>query len=262
MAPNYFGYTITDAKIQTAGASKNVTFTDAGDLVTSAAHGYSNGDAVSFTVITTTTGISINTIYYVIGATTNTFQVASAAGGSALALSTDGTGTVKKRVETDVLFTNSIEFDNEETFLNFEGDNQTKQAYILSNITAKLSPDCLSIDAIETVFSKTAVTASLPTGLTRLTWFGDNVESAGVAAGLYVEGHAIKNSSGVETTVDFRLWVPLGTMYLSGPPSMTTKEKAGKQQYILTASKTSVDVIGAALPGIPTGGAYYAIAEK
>lgn len=72
-----------------------VTFTDVGDLVTLNSHGLSNGDEVSFSTITSTTGIVINTIYYVVGSTTNTFQVASSVGGSALPLTTNGSGTVK-----------------------------------------------------------------------------------------------------------------------------------------------------------------------
>jgi len=75
---------------------ETVTFTDAGDLVsTVVAHGLSNGDEVSFSTITTTTGIVINTIYFVVNATTNTFQVAASVGGAALPLTSNGSGTVK-----------------------------------------------------------------------------------------------------------------------------------------------------------------------
>jgi hypothetical protein len=72
-----------------------VTFTDAGDLVNLTAHGLSNGDEVAFSVITTTTGIVINTIYFVVNAAADTFQVASASGGAALPLTTNGSGTVR-----------------------------------------------------------------------------------------------------------------------------------------------------------------------
>lgn len=71
-----------------------VTFTGAGDLVNLTAHGYINGDLVSFATIVTTTGIVINTNYYVVGATANTFQVSLTSGGSAINLVTNGTGTI------------------------------------------------------------------------------------------------------------------------------------------------------------------------
>lgn len=74
---------------------RSVTFTDVGDLVNLNNHGLSDGDEVSFSAITTTTGIVINTIYFVVGASTNTFQVAASVGGAALPLTTNGSGTVK-----------------------------------------------------------------------------------------------------------------------------------------------------------------------
>jgi hypothetical protein len=69
------------------------TFQDTGDTVTKAAHGLVNGTRVWFSSITSTTGITTWTEYFVVGAATDTFQVASSAGGAALALTTDGSGT-------------------------------------------------------------------------------------------------------------------------------------------------------------------------
>ena len=59
------------------------------------AHGLSDNDEVSFATIVTTTGIVINTIYFVVGATANAFQVAATLGGSALVLTTNGSGTLR-----------------------------------------------------------------------------------------------------------------------------------------------------------------------
>ncbi len=71
-----------------------VTFTDTGDLVsTASAHGLDNGKEISFTAITTTTGISKSTKYFVINATSNSFQVAATLGGAAIPLTGNGTGT-------------------------------------------------------------------------------------------------------------------------------------------------------------------------
>jgi surface protein len=74
------------------GTEAPVTFTDVGDLVTRTAHGYTNGMQVQFFNITTTTGIVNAQFYFVINATTNTFQVAATVGGAALTLTNDGTG--------------------------------------------------------------------------------------------------------------------------------------------------------------------------
>jgi hypothetical protein len=72
-----------------------VTFQDTSDTVTLNSHGLSNGDIVSFATIVTTTGITVGTPYYVINSTTNTFQVSTSSGGSVVALTTNGTGTMR-----------------------------------------------------------------------------------------------------------------------------------------------------------------------
>jgi hypothetical protein len=77
----------------------SVTFQDTGDTVTLVAHGLENDDEVSFAAITSTTGLAVNTIYYIVNKTTDTFQVASTIGGSPLPLTTDGSGTMRHRTE-------------------------------------------------------------------------------------------------------------------------------------------------------------------
>lgn len=77
-------------------------FTDAGDLVTYASHGMPVGTPVIFSSISTTTGISVGTIYFVTNPSANTFQVAStlalALAGTALPLTTNGTGVIGSSV--------------------------------------------------------------------------------------------------------------------------------------------------------------------
>lgn len=87
----FVGMQVTGTGIDTARA---ITFQDAGDTVTLAGHGIPNGKRVSFTAITSTTGIAVYTPYYVINATTDTFQLSLTQGGSAIALTTDGSGTM------------------------------------------------------------------------------------------------------------------------------------------------------------------------
>lgn len=73
--------------------------TDTGDVFTAAGHGMTNGTKVAFKAEpgqTLPAGVTANTIYYVVGATTNTFQVATTPGGSAVALTSDGSGVFIK----------------------------------------------------------------------------------------------------------------------------------------------------------------------
>ena len=60
------------------------------DLITSTSHGMSDDDAVAFTSITTTTGISTMKLYYVVSAATDTFKVSETVGGAAVTLTGDG----------------------------------------------------------------------------------------------------------------------------------------------------------------------------
>ncbi len=73
-----------------------VTFTDAGDLVNLTGHGLTGNTAVVFASVTGTTGITAGTTYFVkpTGLSVDSFQITAAADdGSAITLSTDGSGT-------------------------------------------------------------------------------------------------------------------------------------------------------------------------
>lgn len=75
------------------GTLTAVTFQAAANTVTMAGHGRTNNELVSFTSITTTTGINTSTNYYVIDETENTFKLSLTSGGTEIDLLTgDGTG--------------------------------------------------------------------------------------------------------------------------------------------------------------------------
>jgi hypothetical protein len=75
-------------------AGQAATTQDTGDTFTITAHGAPNGTPFYLTALATTTGVAINTLYYVVGTAANTFQAALTPGGSAVALTTNGTATV------------------------------------------------------------------------------------------------------------------------------------------------------------------------
>ena len=87
-------YEINYNSASLAGTNAPVTLTDAGDLVTRTAHGYTNGMTVQFYNIVTTTGLSAAAQYFVINATANTFQVSTTFGGAAVALTNNGSATL------------------------------------------------------------------------------------------------------------------------------------------------------------------------
>lgn len=66
-----------------------VVYTNGGGV-----NGLVNGDNVMFTTITTTTGIVINTPYFVVNNTGTTFQISTTSGGVAINLTNNGTGVM------------------------------------------------------------------------------------------------------------------------------------------------------------------------
>ena len=88
----YHEYDYADADLDNSNAP--VTLTDSGDVVGRTAHGYTNGMKVRFFNLVSTTGIVETQTYYVINATADTFQVSATLGGSALALTTNGSATL------------------------------------------------------------------------------------------------------------------------------------------------------------------------
>jgi surface protein len=82
------------ADVDLDGTDAPVTFTASTDTVGRTAHGFIDGQIVSFASIATTTGITADTPYFVVNATADTFQLAATSGGSVIALTNDGTGTL------------------------------------------------------------------------------------------------------------------------------------------------------------------------
>lgn len=71
-----------------------VTLTDTGDLVGRTAHGYTDGMTVRLWDIVGTTGVNEGQVYYVVNASTDTFQISLTKGGSAVTLTTNGTAAL------------------------------------------------------------------------------------------------------------------------------------------------------------------------
>jgi microcystin-dependent protein len=86
----YLGWRYHTATFTFTGADVNTTT----DTITKTAHGLSNGPIIHFTTDGTLPGgITTKTKYYVISATTNSFQVSTTLNGSPVDITSTGTGT-------------------------------------------------------------------------------------------------------------------------------------------------------------------------
>lgn len=96
----YAWLTVVRLPLSEMASSASVTFQDTGDTVTHAAHGRHGGDRVSFSVITSTTGIVTSTEYFLRDVTTDTYKLAATPYDTAIALTTNGTGTASYGTNT------------------------------------------------------------------------------------------------------------------------------------------------------------------
>ena len=85
------GQLVTGANINTA---VTVTTVDATNRVNRYMHGLTNGRRVAFATLTGTSGVAIKTIYYVVNADSDGFQLSLTPGGAVIDLVGDGSGTI------------------------------------------------------------------------------------------------------------------------------------------------------------------------
>lgn len=264
--PFYRNFDLSDAKLGKPSASAvSCTFTDSGDLVTANAHGLSNGYVVVLQTIVTTTGASVNVRYYVISATTNTFQIAATYGGSAVVLTSDGTGTFKAIIPYDIYLANKAQINTKSKTFTYAGDGIEIERTQILGYTVELDADCIPLATHMGLFGMTTQSTALPDSYTGMVYGGTLTERAGVTCELWFEGAAkrVDASTGAETDVTIRRWFPLGTVSGVTPGGQNTGDKAEVEKYVFTASKTSVDAAAGALPAtIPTGGVFFATLEK
>jgi hypothetical protein len=240
---------IVAAWIQVPSATVSATTTDVGDIFTIASHGLANGDVVVLQTLTTTTGVAVNVRYYVVGATTNTFQLAASYGGSALTLTTDGSATIKAIREVEVFYTNNVTSETTVKTITFEGSGQTRDYKSATGFSMTIAPDSVSLIALEAAFSKTVVTANLPRGATGGMGLMSSTDGQGVTAGVLVQMSGTgRTFAGVESEDDEYLWAPNGTLTMSGPANAQTSDKATGMQLNFSASRATSDVAGGALP--------------
>ena len=85
------GRLVTGTNISTA---MSVTTNGTTNRVNRYLHGLPNGKRVAFVTLTGTAGIAIKTIYYVVNADTDGFQLSLTPGGAVIDLVNDGSGTI------------------------------------------------------------------------------------------------------------------------------------------------------------------------
>lgn len=258
MAPTELTYDLpfgfSKAAVQVKGADLAATIVaSTGVFTTSADATRAVNDVIVLSSITTTTGATTYTKYYVKTApSSTTFTLSATPGGSALSLTGDGSATVAKVYEVRLRMANKLTSNSDVKTVNYEGDNTIIKVSNLQSIGFTFDQDALPIGAHAAIFGLSSVSASLPDSYTTAYGlFGSSAELTGKTAGFWGEAADTQtDASGVQTTKTARYWYPLGTLTASKPPELTTSDKPTAWQYTfnVTNMAPTVDVAGVALP--------------
>jgi hypothetical protein len=246
-----FGF--AKAAVQFKGADDSATITATGGVFTAAGHGLSVGDVVVFSSITTTTGITTYTKYYVIssGLTTDEFKVSATSGGSTVSLTGDGSATFAKMFEVRLRMANKITSTGDKKDTNYEGDNVIIKQTNTQSVGFTFDADSFPIGAHALLFGSSEVTSGLPDSYTSAYGLMTATERTGKTCSFWGEGTSTSfDADGVQSSKTVRVWYPLGTITPTKSPELTTSDKPAPWQYTFNTTEMSptVDVMGVALP--------------
>jgi hypothetical protein len=247
-----FGF--SKAAVQVKNPSLAATIVaSTGVFTTSADANRAVGDRIVLSSLTSTTGIAINTTYYVITApSSTTFTLSATSGGSALTLTTNGSATIARLVEVRLKLANKIASNSDSKDVNYEGDNTIIKVHNTQSIGFTFDTDAFTIGAHALIFGLTEVTSSLPDSYTSAYGlFGSTAELTGQTCSFWGEAADTQTSAaGVQSTKTKRYWYPACTITASKPPELTTSDKPSSWQYTINVTNMAptVDIMGVALP--------------
>jgi hypothetical protein len=163
---------------------------------------------------------------------------------------TNNAGTV---VRTQLYLCNAASFEPQISDITYEGDGTELIVFQATGFTAELEFDSLPLGLL-TAFGKTPVTTGLSAGETdRVYWMAD-ADAAGVVCGLEVLCSVIDDTANANKFLG--IVVPVGTLSTLTPPELASSDKATTALQF-SGRKTATDIAGAALPGVPSGGAFW-----
>lgn len=181
--------------------------------------------------------------------TTAKFRIVGISNFSALLNDGAATPAIKK---VDLHFINQVTWDPQTSEINFEGDDQQVRRTYLNGINVAIRSDTYDLAAVSDIFKKSEVTTVV--GVAGRIYFGDSDEVAGAACGVNAEARAENLTTGLNETL--MIVSPKGRMQVVKPPTFGYNAKA-PLELTYAAEKTSTDILGVALTGVPAGGAMW-----
>ncbi len=256
MAATEIGYDIpfgfAKAAIQYKGPTKSTTIVAATAVFTVTAHGWAIGDRIVASSITTTTGFTTYTYYYIISVpTVDSFTMSATPGGSNLTLTTNGSASLNKLFEDRIRLANNITTNADEKTTNYEGDDIIIKLITTQSVGFKFGSDALPIQSIARLYGLTEVTTGWQDTFTSGYGLYTAAQRTGASVGFWGESSDTStDATGVQTSKTARFWYPKMIATLAKPPEQKTSDKPGAFEFNLTTvdMEPTVDVMGVALP--------------
>lgn len=157
------GNMITSLRLSTHA----VSFTASNDTVTIASgHPFSDNDPIYFSDINTTTGISVDTKYFVRDKTDTTFKVESSVSGGVLPLANDGNGIITRTATTDYVKGETATITNGSATITIALNDVQKSMLNgkLNNVAAPTDVPLESGDIIRVLYTITSKSDQVDTG--------------------------------------------------------------------------------------------------
>lgn len=154
---------------------------------------------------------------------------------------------------SDIPFGNTITLNTEFDTITFEGDNDTDELYLNQKLSGTIGGDKWDETVLEKIYGKSSVTGV--SGEAKSYYFGQDAELAPSQVGLQVDFEAIDDSD--ESSHTLRLTVFKVKARPFKPPDGGNASKWAAIVFTWKAEKTTTDIAGAALVGVPADGAFY-----
>jgi len=156
----------------------------------------------------------------------------------------------------DVPFGTELAINADVADVNFEGDGQVERLYYDASFSGSFSADKFRQEVLQRIFTKAIVVAGLPGTVASRQYAGTADELSAGYFEIGVSLDAVDEITGASKVLMLTVFKAKAGPYVQGNVGHRTKMG---MQIDWSSIRTSTDIIGAALPSVPTGGAVYAI---
>jgi hypothetical protein len=162
----------------------------------------------------------------------------------------------------DVPYGNKFTMTTNVTNITYEGDNETTDVFSSADLSGTLGADKLSDEVLLKAFGKTALTSATHSALSSLInermYFGENAEFVASPVELVATAAAVRDDVDPEEAHEVVVTVFKAIIKPFKPGDLANRAKV-PFELEWTAKKTTTDIAGDALIGVPADGVTYAL---